>query len=216
MAVSWGEWLWDAWSEGLLGFSEEVRARFRAYRRAFGITFDEGANALRRILSRQLPHTFVTSDDLVAMIEVGKALAAAGSLVGGQEQPQSRAAYPRPDVGTSFVEPQTDIEKQIAAIWSDVLGIEPIGINDNFFDLGGNSLLGVSLFGRMRKALKLEKLPAHVLYEAPTVSSQAEYISQEHVAAGPATHVAANLQEQSAKRRDRMSGFKKKAQLEGL
>jgi len=215
VAVSWGEWRWDAWSEGLQGFPEEIQAKFRAYRSTFGITFEEGAETLRRLLARRFPHLFVTSDDLLAMVEGSKQIfASGGGLVGNQEQESVRSTYPRPEVGTSFVEPQSDLEYQIAGLWSELLGIAPIGANDNFFDLGGNSLLGISLFGRMRKTLKLDKLPAHVLYEAPTVKAQADYISQEQAATGgPAVP---NLQEQAAKRRERMSGFKKKAQLEGL
>ncbi|ABX06595.1 Beta-ketoacyl synthase [Herpetosiphon aurantiacus DSM 785] len=215
VAVSWGEWRWDAWSEGLQGFPEEIQAKFRAYRSTFGITFEEGAETLRRLLARRFPHLFVTSDDLLAMVEGSKQIfASGGGLVGNQEQESVRSTYPRPEVGTSFVEPQSDLEHQIAGLWSELLGIAPIGANDNFFDLGGNSLLGISLFGRMRKTLKLDKLPAHVLYEAPTVKAQADYISQEQAATGgPAVP---KLQEQAAKRRERMSGFKKKAQLEGL
>ena len=73
----------------------------------------------------------------------------------------------------------SELERQVAAVWSQVLGIAPIGIDDNFFELGGNSLVGLTVVARLRKTLTLEKLPAQVLYEAPTVAALARYIAQD-------------------------------------
>jgi len=213
VAVSWGEWLWDAWSEGLQGFPEEVQARFRAYRSGFGITFAEGADILRRILAEPLTHVFVTSEDLLPMAERSRRSSAARELAALREQQSARPTYPRPEVG-SFAEPQNDLERQIAGIWSEVLGIAPIGANDNFFDLGGNSLLGLELFSRMRKALKAEKLPAYVLYEAPTVATQAVYLAPTPQDAIPMSDIIPDLEGQSAKIRQKVNRFKQQSSLE--
>ncbi len=70
------------------------------------------------------------------------------------------------------VAPASDVERSIAAIWSEVLGVEGVGVHDNFFDLGGNSLLLGALYARMRDRLAL-KLPMHALFEFPTVSALA-------------------------------------------
>ena len=212
VAVSWGEWRWDAWSAGLQGFTEDVRAMFVTYRRTFGITFDEGADALRRILSRRFPHVFVTSDDLRPMVEFSKQ-----SLirrVEAQAQEQSRPAYPRPALGTSYAAPRNQTESAIATIWSTVLGIEPIGVEDNFFELGGNSLLGIDLLARIHRALKIDRLPAYMLYEAPTVSALAEYIAQSQreqmVIDEPEPAPSGE------KRQDRLDYFKRRALVEDL
>src|SRR6185295_11788171 len=55
-----------------------------------------------------------------------------------------RNALPAPDhlqTAGAFIAPRTDVEKLLAQIWSDVLGIERVGVHDNFFDLGGDSIL---------------------------------------------------------------------------
>jgi amino acid adenylation domain-containing protein len=76
----------------------------------------------------------------------------------------------RPDIGTLFVEPRTDVEKKIAGIWSQLLRIDKTGVNDNFFDLGGNSLLALQMIARLRQEYGME-VPVVKLYQYPTISS---------------------------------------------
>jgi NAD(P)-dependent dehydrogenase (short-subunit alcohol dehydrogenase family)/acyl carrier protein len=216
VAVSWGEWLWDAWSAGLAGFPPEVQEQFRAYRKAFGISFEEGAEVLRRILACRIPHVFVTTEDVVGMYEGSKRTSVAAALAEMEQQQAARTRYPRPTVGTSFVEPQNELEQRIAAIWSEVLGIEPIGVNDNFFDLGGNSLLGIGLISQLRKSLKLEKLPAHVLYEAPTIGTLGEYIAQAQQPTAAGADLLPDLEAEAEKRQEQLDFFRNRSQMEEL
>ncbi|MBW4677593.1 MAG: amino acid adenylation domain-containing protein, partial [Desmonostoc geniculatum HA4340-LM1] len=58
----------------------------------------------------------------------------------------------RPELEQAFIAPQTTIEKQLAAIWTQVLGIEKIGINDNFFELGGDSILSLQIISKANLA----------------------------------------------------------------
>jgi len=67
------------------------------------------------------------------------------------------------------------LERRIAAIWEEVLGVKPIGSNDNFFDLGGHSLMAVRLLSRIERATG-RKLPVRALFEAPTVNGLAAII----------------------------------------
>ncbi len=71
-----------------------------------------------------------------------------------------------------FVAPRTDLERQIAAIWKDILGIDRIGVHDNFFDVGGHSLKVVQVLSRMRTALQVD-LPLRRVFEGPTVAEVA-------------------------------------------
>jgi len=66
----------------------------------------------------------------------------------GQHTP-SRMVRSRPRLDVTFVEPRTDLERRITEIWEEVLGVQPIGIRDSFFDLGGNSLLAMRLFAQI-------------------------------------------------------------------
>ncbi|HEU4325735.1 MAG TPA: SDR family oxidoreductase [Roseiflexaceae bacterium] len=209
VSISWGEWLWDAWQAGLQGFPEEVRAILIATRRAYGISFAEGAEALTRILSRGLPHVFVTPQDLVGMVETSRRSSAAEILKQVKAQRQTRPLYPRPTLGTSYVAPGSDLEGSIATLWGDVLGIEQIGIHDNFFELGGNSLLGIDLIARMRKELRLDKLQTYVLYEAPSVAAMAEYIVQLQTEAQETAAVQA-LEDRAEKRREHLKQFRRR------
>ena len=68
----------------------------------------------------------------------------------------------------AFVAPQTAAQRVVAGIWSQLLGIERIGVNDNFFELGGHSLLATQIVVRLREIFRVD-LPVGVLFEAPTI-----------------------------------------------
>ncbi|MBD2441548.1 non-ribosomal peptide synthetase, partial [Nostoc sp. FACHB-110] len=94
-----------------------------------------------------------------------------------------RRALPAPDtatrnLATGFVSPRTPIEAQLAQIWSEVLGIERIGIHDNFFELGGHSLLATQVISRLPSAFGIS-LPLRHLFEAPTIAQLSEVIATE-------------------------------------
>ncbi|WP_437576671.1 amino acid adenylation domain-containing protein [Sorangium sp. So ce887] len=74
--------------------------------------------------------------------------------------------------------PRTDLERAIAAIWRDVLSVPQVGVDDNFFDLGGHSLLLAKVHSRLREELD-RALPMLVLFQHPTIASLAAALSQE-------------------------------------
>jgi amino acid adenylation domain-containing protein len=81
----------------------------------------------------------------------------------------------RRDLETSYAAPQTAIERQIVDIWTEILKLEKIGIHDNFFDLGGYSLLGTQFLTRLRQLFSIE-LSLRVLFELPTVAELANRV----------------------------------------
>jgi amino acid adenylation domain-containing protein len=90
-----------------------------------------------------------------------------------------RRALPAPDfqheLQRSLVAPKTPIEEMLASIWTDVLGIELVGVHHNFFELGGHSLLATQVISRVRDTLAVE-LPLRSLFESPTVASLAKRV----------------------------------------
>ncbi|AVH62573.1 non-ribosomal peptide synthetase [Nostoc sp. 'Peltigera membranacea cyanobiont' N6] len=91
-----------------------------------------------------------------------------------------RRALPTPDtatrnLSTGFVLPRSPIEAQIAQIWSQVLGVERIGVKDNFFELGGHSLLATQVLSEINSAFELD-LSIQMMFESPTVAGIAAYI----------------------------------------
>ena len=93
-----------------------------------------------------------------------------------------RAALPepelaRPELHTPFVAPRDDLERSIAQVWCELLGVERVGADDNFFDLGGHSLLVSELRTRLAGMLGREVSMVE-LFQYPTVGSLAGYLSQ--------------------------------------
>ena len=88
-----------------------------------------------------------------------------------------RKALPSPEnkPTVEYVAPRTDIEERLAGIWSDVLGIEKVGVFDNFFDLGGHSLLAARAVSKFRNEFDVE-IPLRALFELHTVADIAEYL----------------------------------------
>jgi len=79
---------------------------------------------------------------------------------------------------TEYVAPQTDLEEMLATVWREFFGIDKIGTHDNYFDLGGDSILAVQLFAEIEKVFKV-KLPLATLFEAPTVAQLAQILRRE-------------------------------------
>jgi acyl carrier protein len=92
----------------------------------------------------------------------------------------------RPDLQVAFVAPETELERTIAAVWQEVLRVEQVGVHDNFFDLGGHSLLIVQVHNKLRERLGVE-LTVVQLFQYPTVGALADYLSQDH--SGPSSAV---------------------------
>jgi amino acid adenylation domain-containing protein/thioester reductase-like protein len=91
-----------------------------------------------------------------------------------------RKALPIPDrirteLEENFIAPRTPKEEKLAEIWAEIIGVEQVGIYDNFLSLGGHSLLATRIISRLREIYQVE-LPIHHIFEQPTVAAQAELI----------------------------------------
>jgi acyl-coenzyme A synthetase/AMP-(fatty) acid ligase/acyl carrier protein len=82
-----------------------------------------------------------------------------------------RSALPAPDFASAreYVAPRTPVEETLAEIFSDVLGVERVGIHDDFFELGGHSLMATQVVSRVRQSLAFEA-PLSALFDFPTVA----------------------------------------------
>lgn len=141
-----------------------------AYLVSQGIRASEGPEALRRALALGKPHVMVSSLPLQGLIERANAPAF--------EQTATGQSFERPDLDGSFVAPRNGIEERLAEIWSNLLGVSPVGVEDSFFDLGGHSLIAVRLFASVKREFKVE-FPISVLFEAPTIAKCAALIAAE-------------------------------------
>lgn len=94
-----------------------------------------------------------------------------------------RASLPSPSAepehdGVQAIEPRNRVELQLVAIWEQVLGITPIGVRDNFFSLGGYSLLALRMFSAIEQTFG-KRLPMAVLFQAPTIEQLADVLADE-------------------------------------
>jgi amino acid adenylation domain-containing protein len=131
------------------------------------------AGALRERLSRALADYMLPS----AYVELpALPLTPNGKL--------DRSALPAPDRAAAavceFQAPEGELEEAIAALWRDLLGLERIGRHDDFFALGGHSLLVTQLSARLRERFHIE-VPIRALFEIPTLSAFAQYVHARQV-----------------------------------
>jgi amino acid adenylation domain-containing protein len=98
-----------------------------------------------------------------------------------------------------FVAPRTPVEREIAKTWQEVLAVDQIGVHDNFFDLGGHSLLVVRTHGRLCDALKVD-LSVTDLFRYPTVSSLATFVDR-----GAEAHRWEPVDERAGRQRNTMN-----------
>ncbi len=82
----------------------------------------------------------------------------------------------RPEIDTPFVAPHNPIEERLARIWADVLALDEVGTDDNFFDLGGHSLAATRVVSRVIQQFQLE-IPLQSLFESPTIADMASVIT---------------------------------------
>jgi predicted RNA methylase/acyl carrier protein len=85
--------------------------------------------------------------------------------------------------------PQTALESDLAAIWSEILGVAAVGVQDNFFDLGGDSIAAVRVTTRVQQLLD-EGVMLAAIFEAPTIAALARYLGERHQAAVEARYGA--------------------------
>ena len=102
-----------------------------------------------------------------------------------------------PGQETAYVEPESDLEKVIAGVWREVLGLERVGVQQNFFDLGGHSLLLVRLHARLQETLGRE-LTLVDLFNYPNIRALAGYLTRE-AAREPADSALAQSKDRAQK-----------------
>jgi amino acid adenylation domain-containing protein len=119
-----------------------------------------------RLPDHMIPTAFVTLDKL-PLLSTGR--------VDRRALPDP--GHARPELDTAYVTPRTAIERELWRIWTEVLGLGQIGVHDNFFDLGGDSLTATRVVSQVIKAFQLD-LPVKSLFDSPTVAEMAIVVAQ--------------------------------------
>lgn len=177
---------WDGWPEGE---READRKGHGSSISRFGMTKDEAEEVFRRVSGLQAITSRIS-------VSAGPLQARLRRWVGSespeeaeeQERPspesvQGEEGGNRPPLPTAYESPENEIQQRLAAIWEELLGISPIGIGDNFFELRGDSLLGTQLISRANRAFRVH-LPLSALFEDLTVEAMARRITRMQSASG--------------------------------
>jgi acyl carrier protein len=102
-----------------------------------------------------------------------------------------------------FVAPKGNVEQSVAAIWKDILHVEQIGVDDNFFDFGGHSLQVVQVQNRLREVLGID-VPVLKLFQFPTIRALAKFIGEQSSADGD-DPFRAKIEERNRRRQNAMT-----------
>src|SRR5437667_4441056 len=133
------------------------------------------AKALRELLKKKLPEYMVPA----AFVFLEQLPRTPSGKADRKALPASEEELGQYSPG--FVEPRTSTEEGLARIWRALLGIRRVGVHDNFFDMGGHSLLGFQMLARIEQRFG-KNLPVTVLFQSPTIEQLAKILSEERPA----------------------------------
>ena len=139
----------------------------------------EGVEVFRRILSNPVSSQIVVSTrNIEALQQHHQDLQT--SVATTSVDSVSPTYHSRPHISTAYVAPRNVVEQQIITTWQKILGLDLIGIYDNFFEIGGDSVMVIQIIRLLHEAFQIA-LPMHLMFEAPTVESLAEKIIQKQM-----------------------------------
>jgi acyl transferase domain-containing protein len=167
----WTSINWEAWR-----FAGDARALgVGSAIQDMAIDPDEGRAVFERVLAMPpLPQVVVSTADITERSRLWSDPLRQGPARGDQR-------HARPNLGNPYVEPGTDTERLVADVWAQLLGVEQVGVHDNFFEMGGNSLLGLRVVHMLRDRLQMA-VPLTIVYEGPTVRTLAQLVDAGHEA----------------------------------
>ncbi len=184
LAIDWTEWLEVGMavnSQAQQADDNSMAAQLALDDVLLGITPSEGQQAFHHLLYQPAPRIVVSTQDLTALLRQQAAFNPHEFLQQFmmQEPDPDAVKYPRPDLGVDYVAPQTPLQQFVAELWQTFLGLEPVGLDDNFFDLGGDSLSSLGLTTQIEAKLDIE-LGSNVLLTNATLTEFVSYLESNY------------------------------------
>lgn len=160
---------WDSWREVGMAAGMDMPE-------GIGIAPGEGAELFELIVNGpDIPQIIVSTSDLSERLRQSPHDLLTQPLGLSIPAKTKNNRFPRPALQTPFNPPANDLEIKIAEIWQGLLGIDTAGIDDNLFELGGDSLLGVQLLARVRANFAVDLHPAD-FFRSPTIAGLAALV----------------------------------------
>ena len=169
-------------------------ADLSAYAGKNDILPEEGVDVFRRLLAfTGFPQVVINTTDLVQdILEERPSYKKKEKKEKEEVKQESGSTYERPQLSTPYEAPSNEVETAVSAIWQGILGIDKIGVNDTFMELGGNSLLAIQTISNVADEFDLELQPA-VFFENPTVRGLSNRIVEMIIAMKGADELEAML-----------------------
>ncbi len=161
---------WDLWRE--VGFEAESQGEYQNRRRAAsGLTSRQGAEVFQHALGYGFPQLAVSQIDVRALMAASRSWETSGFRTARREEGAAPSSAGAPAAAPAAMD-EDDVEGAIAAVWRELLGVREVAPQDNFFALGGDSLIALGLTARLHDRFRVELSPSHV-YEAATLAELA-------------------------------------------
>jgi acyl transferase domain-containing protein len=197
---------WDGW---LLDDQDKLVSSIQTGLDRFAMKPEESLEAFERITSAVSTGQVVVSTGALADRVILWVRARSSRRTGASDERQlsTDKFSSRPALSIMYAPPSNEMEETVARIWQEALGIDRLGVNDNFFDLGGNSLIGLKIISRIRKETGLE-ISITALFEGPTISAFTRIITRngaENIATYAQSRNRAERRREKRKRRRPLS-----------
>jgi acyl transferase domain-containing protein/acyl carrier protein len=137
----------------------------------------EGVEVFKRVLAAQRwSQVVVSTTDLLERIRESRALSIVSLADQSPGEMYSIPRHPRPELSTQYVPPGSETQQKLTQIWQQFLGIEKVGVHDDFFELGGDSLKLMTISAKIHKQLDIE-IPLTEFFNRPTIKKLDQYIN---------------------------------------
>lgn len=183
LSVNWDAWMGDNSSTDPLspGQPSADYSAMQELLAKIAITPAEGIELFRRIFSTsETGQIMLSTWDLPTRLEhwLKRGALPVKQLANGQS---SSLLHNRPDLESNYIAPRNEVEQKLAEIWQQVLGVAQIGVEDSFFELGGDSIIGLQIIAKANQAgLQLSR--RHI-FQYPTIAKLATVVGTEQIVA---------------------------------
>ncbi len=195
LAIEWDDWLEGGMTRNAIDmdFPEAQNLDYEGMIPG-GLSNSEGVEVFRRAVGHGKPLNIICTRDLFGVLQEAEAKVNATLNQGLEQVSASQPAavlYQRPELGSAFASPQSNVEVSLCSIWQEFFGIQKVGIDDDFFELGGDSLKALTIVPKIKEALKCQlDLSDIMLY--PTIRQLAENLVDNRSDSGPECIVKLN------------------------
>ena len=169
VSIDWGRWK----DTGIARIAEKMHKELTSEDMNGGLQVAEAIACFESILEyKEVTQVAVAEFDLTSAVRQSKKVQeinadhAAGSGNGTDNMPVRK--LPRPDLSNEYIGPENDLEEKLCSLWQDYFGIERIGVMDNFFEVGGDSLKGMILLKRIKRDLDFDA-GIKIFFAKPTI-----------------------------------------------